>query len=93
MSTRTVEIQGEDIVRFAGVLSSMTRFRIIKIVSGEKMDISTIAKRLQISEAQVSDEITLLERLGIIKATYERGKRGVRRVCELSIGKIIISLM
>lgn len=93
MSLKTMELQGDDAVKIAEAISSETRFRIIQLLSKEKLDISTMAKRLQISEAYVSEEITLLEKLGIIKTSYERGKRGIRKVCELAVGKIIINLI
>jgi len=92
MSLKTIEVQGDGILDIAEALSSRAKFRIVQLLSKESLDISTIAKRLQISEAYVSEEVTSLERHAIIRTSYERGKRGVRKVCTLAVGKIVITL-
>lgn len=92
MPLGTVELHGEEALRMAEAIASETRFKILQVLSTERLDVSTIAKRLQVSEAYASGEITLLENLGIIKASYERGKRGIRKVCQLVIGRIVINL-
>lgn len=92
MSLETMELHGDDVVRVAEALSSATRFKMTRLLSKEKLDISTIAKRLGVSEAYASGEITQLEKLGIIKSTYARGKRGIRKVCELAVRRVIMNL-
>lgn len=73
-------------------LSSETSFRILKLLANESLDVSTIAKRLGVSEPYVSEEIKTFEKLDLIKVTYVPGKRGIKKVCELKMYKIIIYL-
>jgi len=82
-------VRGEDALKVADALTSTT-FRILQLLSEERLDVSTIAERLELSEAYMSEQVTLLEELKIIKVHYERGKRGIRKICELAVKKITI---
>jgi predicted transcriptional regulator len=67
-----------------------TNLRILQLISEEQLDVSTIAERLELSEAYISEQVRLLEELKLIKVGYERGRRGIRKLCELAIKKITI---
>jgi predicted transcriptional regulator len=64
--------------------------RILQLVSVEPLDISTIAHRLNLSEPYISEQMRKLEGLKIIKVHYERGRRGIRKLCELAVSRITI---
>ena len=67
-----------------------TSFGMLQLLSEERLDVSTIAERLGLSEAYMSEQVRVLEELKIIKVGYERGKRGIRKLCELAVKSIII---
>lgn len=67
-----------------------TTLKILRILSAERLDVSTIATRLGLSEAYISEQIRLLEELKLINVNYERGKRGIRKICETAVGKITL---
>jgi len=82
-------VRGEDALKVADALTS-TSFRMLQLLSKERLDVSDIAERLELSEAYMSGQIRLLEELKLIKVSYERGKRGIRKMCELAVKKVSI---
>jgi predicted transcriptional regulator len=82
-------VEGEVALKVADALTS-TSFRILQLLSKKSLDVSTIAERLGLSEPYMSDQVRLLEELKIIKVGYEKGKRGIRKVCELAVKRITI---
>lgn len=83
-------LSNPETLRVAHALSSETCAKILQLISKKKLDVSTIAKRLKLSESYISKEIHLLEDLKIVKACYAPGKRGIRKMCELAVEKVII---
>jgi len=84
-------VTGEDALKVADALNSAS-FRILQLISRERLDVSTIAERLGLSEAYISEQISLLEELKLIKVSYKRGKRGIRKMCESAVRKITIMI-
>jgi predicted transcriptional regulator len=82
-------VSGSEALEITDALNSTT-YRILQLISKEHLDVSTIATRLDFSEAYVSEQIRLLEDLKLIAVNYERGKRGIRKVCALAVEKITI---
>ena len=80
---------GEDAVKMAEVLTA-SNFRILQLLSVERLDVSTIALRLKLSEAYVSEQISLLHESELIKVSYEPGKRGTRKICQTVIERIVL---
>ncbi len=89
MTLGELVVKGEDALKVADALTS-TSFRILQLLSKERLDVSDIAERLELSEAYMSGQIRLLEELKLIKVSYERGKRGIRKMCELAVKKVTI---
>ena len=92
MPLNEIWVEGEEILKMTQALSSKTSFRILQLLANEKLDISTIALRLGLSEAYISEEVNNLEDLNLIRVSYAPGKRGIRKICELQVDKIILSL-
>jgi len=82
-------VEGEDALKVADALTS-TSFRILQLLTKKSLDVSTIAEKLGLSEPYMSDQVRLLEELKIIRVSYEKGKRGIRKLCELAVKKITI---
>lgn len=77
---------GEDALKVADALTAAS-FRILQLLSKERLDVSTIAERLGFSEAYVSGQACILEDLKLISVSCERGKREIRKMCELAVKK------
>jgi predicted transcriptional regulator len=92
LSSVELKLSNPETLRVAQALASETCVRILKLISETKLDVSTIAERLQLSESYVSKELHLLEDLKIIKASYATGKRGIRKICELAVEKVTIRI-
>jgi len=91
MSLKELTLTGEEALKVVQALSSETGFKILQLLSKEKkLDVSTIAKLLKLSEPYISEEIKLLEKLQLINVSYAPGKRGIRKICELAVEKVII---
>ena len=89
MALGELVVTGEEALKVADALTS-TSFRMLRLLSEERLDVSTIAERLELSEAYISEQVRVLEELKLIKVGYERGKRGIRKMCELAVEKITI---
>ncbi len=89
MELEEIVVTGEEALKIADALTS-TSLKILQLVSDKPMDISTIAAKLNLSEPYISDQVRTLEDNKLIKVTYARGKRGIRKLCELAVGKVII---
>jgi predicted transcriptional regulator len=82
-------VEGENVLKVADALTS-TSFRILQLLSKKSLNVSAIAGRLGLSEPYMSGQVRLLEELKIIRVSYEKGKRGIRKVCELAVKRITI---
>ena len=91
LSTEEMIVSGEKALQVADALTATT-MRILQLLSKEKLDISTIGLRLNLSEAYISEQVRLMEELKLVNVTYERGKRGIRKVCETAVKKVTIML-
>ena len=84
-----IVVSGEDALEIAEALNSTT-LRMLQILSQERLDVSMIATRLELSEAYISEVVRTLEELKLIRVSYERGKRGIRKVCQSAVKAITI---
>ena len=89
MALGELVVEGEAALKVADALTS-TSFRILQLLTKKRLDVSTIAERLGLSEPYMSDQVRLLEELKIIRVSYGKGKRGIRKLCELAVQKITI---
>jgi predicted transcriptional regulator len=85
-------ITGNEALNIIQGLSSITNFKILQLLSKGDLDISTIARRMNLSEAHISGEISRLADLHLVKVTYAPGKRGIRKICKLAVRQISITL-
>ncbi|UYP45771.1 hypothetical protein NEF87_002056 [Candidatus Lokiarchaeum ossiferum] len=81
-----------ELTKIAKALSSATRQKILKILNQESMDVSRIAAHLEQTEANISAQIAILHKAGLVTCNYQPGGHGVRKVCSLAVGKLEISL-
>lgn len=89
MQSKEMTVSGEAALRIAEALNSTT-LRMLQILGHERLDVTTIAKRLSLSEAYISEQVRMLEELKLISVSYERGKRGIRKVCASEIEKVTL---
>jgi predicted transcriptional regulator len=89
LESEEIVVAGDDALRTAEALTATT-LKILRLLSGERFDVSTIAIKLGLSEAYISEQIRLLEELKLIRVNYERGKRGIRKLCQSAVKKITI---
>ncbi len=92
MALKVLTLKGEEAVAIARAISTEANFKILRLLSKERLDVSTIAKKLGLSEPYISEEIKLLQKLQLVTVTYAPGKRGIKKICELAVGKIIIEI-
>jgi predicted transcriptional regulator len=85
-------IQGDEIAQLSKALASKTRQQILVLLKEEPMDVSTLANRLEQTEANVSAQVQILQKAGLVTSTYKPGNHGVRKVCEPAVDVIEIVL-
>ena len=89
MTLEKMVVAGDEALKVAEALNSTT-LKMLQILSREQLDVSTIATRLRLSEAYISEQVRELEELKLIAVRYEKGKRGIRKVCESAVKVITI---
>jgi len=89
MRLKEIVVSGEEALKMTDALTSAS-FKILQLISEQPHDVSTIAEKLDFSEPYVSEQIRRLEELKLVKVRYEPGRRGIRKICELAVGKIVI---
>ncbi len=91
-SERELTVGGDKALSVAEALNATT-IRILQILATEKLDVTTISKRLDLSEAYISEQIKQLEALQLVKISYERGKRGIRKICESVVDRVTLVIV
>ena len=89
MALAELVVEGEMALKVADALSA-TSFRMLQLLSKERLSVTSIADRLSLSEAYISEQVRQLEELKLIRVSYERGKRGIKKLCELAVESITI---
>ena len=89
MTLEKMVVAGDEALKVAEALNATT-LKMLQILSREQLDVSTIATRLRLSEAYISEQVRALEELKLIAVHYEKGKRGIRKVCESAVKVITI---
>lgn len=82
-------VSGEEAIRVADALTTTT-MKMLQLLWQEPLDVSTIGRRLGLSQAYISEQVRLLEELKLISISYEKGKRGIRKICEAVVEKVTI---
>ena len=89
LSAKEMVVSGEEALKIAEAINSTT-MRMLQLLSSERLDVTTISKRLSLSEAYISEQVRALEDLKLINVTYERGKRGIRKICESAVERVTL---
>ena len=78
------------VAEVASALASETRVRILQLIAQGVRELDEIAERIGQSKANVSSQIRRLEAVKLVKSTYVPGQRGVRKIVELQVDKVVI---
>jgi predicted transcriptional regulator len=89
MAEKEITVSGESALKIAEALNATT-LRVLQILSKECLDVTTIAKRVGLSEAYISEQLHILEDIKLISVNYQRGKRGIRKVCGSAVDKVTL---
>ncbi len=82
----------ERIHKITKALATPTRYRILTILSKDEMDISQLAQKLNLTEANISAQVKHLEKAELLSCRYKPGEHGVRKLCKTKVSTITISL-
>lgn len=82
-------VSGELAVQVADALTATT-MKMLQLLWAEPLDVSTIGKTLGLSQAYISEQVKLLEGLGLLSVAYVPGKRGIRKVCSPAVEKVTL---
>jgi predicted transcriptional regulator len=89
LSTNERVASGEEALKIAEAINSTT-MRMLQVLGTERLDVTSISKRLNLSEGYISEQVRILEDLKLINVTYERGKRGIRKICESAVERVTL---
>jgi predicted transcriptional regulator len=86
---KEIVASGEQALKFAEALTATT-MKMLQLLWQEPLDVSTIGKKLGLSQAYISEQVKLLEELGLLNVTYARGKRGIRKICSPAVEQVLL---
>ncbi len=89
VTKKELVLSGEEAVKVADALTATT-MRMLQLLSKEPLDVSTIGKKLGLSQAYISEQVKLLEHLKLLDVTYARGKRGIRKICSPRVDSVML---
>jgi predicted transcriptional regulator len=88
---KEIVLHGEKALQVVDVLNSTT-FKILKAARTAPISVTKLSEDLKLSEAYISEQVRALEDLNLVSITYERGKRGIRKISTSALEKITIIL-
>ncbi|GAB6148005.1 ArsR/SmtB family transcription factor [Stetteria hydrogenophila] len=80
------------IAEVASALANETRVRMLELIASGVRELDEIAERIGQSKANVSSQINRLEGVKLVKSTYTPGRRGVRKIVDLQVNKVVFIL-
>lgn len=82
----------KDIIQMSKAIGSETRFEILKLLKETKQDysITALANKLQQTEANISSQVKILEKVDLITASYKPGNHGVSKIVSCNFDKLVI---
>ena len=86
---REIVVSGEQALKVAEALTATT-MKMLQLLWQEPLDVSTIGKKLELSQAYISEQVKLLEELKLLNITYARGKRGIRKICSPAVEQVTL---
>ena len=89
---KELHLNDKKMIEVCRAIGSETRYTIIKMIATEKMDITSIAKRLDQTEANVSAHVKQIQKANLLDVKYEPGIRGVKKSVKLNFSKLVIDL-
>ncbi len=89
---KLIVVGDEYIYRVCSALASPTRIKILQQLLTKEADIGEISELIGQSKANASTQVKRLEEIGLVKAEYKPGSRGVRKVVKTNIREIVIVL-
>ena len=82
-----------EIQKISKALSSTTRYQILQLTKNGPKDISRIAIELGQTEANVSTQVKILEKAGLLFCHYRPGEHGVSKMCRPTCKKLMIQII
>ncbi len=86
---KRITVSNGEAVKVADALTATT-MRMLQLLWIEPLDVSTIGKKLHLSQAYISEQVKRLEELGLLTVSYEPGKRGIRKVCSAAVEEVTL---
>ncbi|MBY9017671.1 MAG: helix-turn-helix domain-containing protein [Candidatus Lokiarchaeota archaeon] len=82
----------DEIELIVKALSSKTRRKILQQIQTSEvdLDVSNLASKLEMTEANISAQIKKLKEAGLIECFYCSGQHGVRKVSKLKFNQLLI---
>lgn len=90
---KIIVIDTDDMIELiVKALSSKTRREILHHVQTENegMDVSNIAEKLEMTEANISAQIKKLEEANLIECDYCSGQHGVRKISKIKYSQLLV---
>ena len=88
-SKKEIVVSGEEALRVAEALTATT-MKMLQLLWQGPLDVTTISRKLYLSEAYISEQVKHLEELKLLTVSYAKGKRGIRKICAPAVEKVTL---
>jgi predicted transcriptional regulator len=88
-SKKEIIVSGEEALEVADALTATT-MKMLKLLWEKPLDVTTIGKKLGLSQAYISEQVKILDHLHLINIKYEPGKRGIRKICSPAVERVTL---
>lgn len=88
-SKKEITVSGDEALKVADALTATT-MRMLKLLWEKPLDVTTIGKKLGLSQAYISEQVKILENLNLINVKFEPGKRGIRKICSPAVERVTL---
>lgn len=78
--------------KFAHALSSDIRLHILQLIKEEPLNVSELAKKLQIPVSSAALHVNVLEKSNLVITSSKPGLRGAQKICALRVGQIVFHI-
>ena len=87
---KEVTVSGEEALKVADALTATT-MKMLKLLWDEPLDVSTIGKKLGLSQAYISEQVKMLEELKLLNVTYIPVRGVLEKFAHLLLKKSLCS--
>ncbi len=87
-----LNIEDRESAKILHALASERRVKILSLLRDKRLNVTEIARKLNVPQSTTAIDIDILEKSGLLKVETIPGERGLQKICSLIYDEIVIQL-